>query len=366
MRVPAISLLFLFLISPSPPAEPEPGFATRAVWVTRWACKSPEDVTALFTNLADMGINMVFFQVRGACDAFYRSSFEPWSDLLTGTLGQDPGWDPLAVAVREGHRLGLEVHAWVNVFTAWQVTESGYPPPVTDPIHVMLSHPEWIACDRAGKPMPIKMSQARDNYAFLSPTSKGAREYIRKVLREIVGKYDIDGLHLDYVRFPDSSYSYDKESRLAYLKTTLREEMSFSEWRRRELTQFIGDLRRSVKKIRPGTKLSAAVLQVMDAGRDSFYQDGVEWMRKGYVDFLVPMIYTTSQTSFETRLRTYVDSVGASNVIAGVGAYLETFSDTTFRAELETARTYRVRGVCIFNSDYAMRYSPLIEGFFGD
>jgi uncharacterized lipoprotein YddW (UPF0748 family) len=362
----AAFLLVLGLLTSSVATDPGANFATRAVWVTRWACKSPEDVKVLFSNLAEIGVNTVFFQVRGAGDAFYRSSLEPWSDVLTGTLGKDPGWDPLEVAITEGHRLGLGVHAWVNVFTAWHVTDAGDPPPVTKPLHVFLAHPEWLVCDRDGKPMPIRKLETRDNYAFLSPTSEGAREHIKKVLSEIVLKYDVDGLHLDYVRFPDSCYSYDRESRLAYLKATVGGDVPYSEWRRQQLTDFVADLGRLVRKARPRAKLSAAVMQTIGGSRTTFYQDGLEWARQGYVDFLVPMIYTQNPSLFEARLKAYADSVGGARVVAGIGAYLDAFSDTTIVAQLQRARSQRVLGVAVFNSDYALLYSLLLEDFFGD
>jgi uncharacterized lipoprotein YddW (UPF0748 family) len=362
---PAALLFLVGLMASSLAIEPEAALATRAVWVTRWACKSPQDVTVLFSNLAEMGVNTVFFQVRGAGDAFYKSSLEPWSEILTGTLGKDPGWDPLEVAVSEGHRLGLEVHAWVNVFTAWPVTDAGDPPPVTQPMHIFRAHPEWLVCDRNQKPMSIKRSEARDNYAFLSPTSKGAREHVKKVLKEIVTKYDVDGLHLDYVRFPDSCYSYDRESRLAYLKDTVHKEVPYAQWRRQKLTEFIADLSRSIKKTRPHAKLSAAVMQTIDTGRRTYFQDGVDWARRGYLDFLVPMIYTSNLSFFDTRLKAYADSVGASRVVVGIGAYLEGFSDTTLVAELRAAKAWQARGVAIFNSDYAVLHSLTIQNQFG-
>ena len=136
--------LALLLVSGAPIAQ-DTGLSLRAAWVTRWALRSAEDVRTLLARLAEVGVNTVFFQVRGAADAFYRSSYEPWSDLLTGTLGEDPGWDPLRVAVREGHRLGLEVHAWVNVFTAFPDHRLGESAAADRPIHPMLAHPEWVA-----------------------------------------------------------------------------------------------------------------------------------------------------------------------------------------------------------------------------
>ncbi|MFZ1948113.1 MAG: family 10 glycosylhydrolase [bacterium] len=365
IAVTAALLAAALLAAWSATVQPEPADQIRAVWVTRWAFKSPDDVKNLFDRLSGLGVNTVFFQVRGAGDAFYRSSHEPWSATLSGSLGRDPGWDPLRVAVREGHRRGLDVHAWVNVFTAWQVTDSGDPPPVTEPLHPLAAHPEWVCRDRTGRPMSLKKSETADNYAFFSPTRADVGRYITQVLSELVGKYNVDGLHLDYVRFPDSSYSYDKESRIAYLKDTVDDEMSFAAWRRERLTEFVGQLGRSVKKVRPEVAVSAAVWQIIDAGRTSYYQDGVEWLRRGYVDFLVPMIYTPSAATFESRLTAYADSVGGANVVAGLGAYMEGFNGETLVAELEAARRVRARGVCIFNSDYALAYADSLGAFFG-
>ena len=329
--------------------------------MTRWAFKSADDIAVLFDRLADLGVNVVFFQVRGAGDAFYRSSYEPWTSLLTGTLGKDPGWDPLKVAVREGHKRGIEVHAWVNVFTAWQVTDAGDLPPITEPLHPYLAHPDWIACDRNGRPMPIKKTETVDNYAFFSPTRKDVQQHIIEVVSEIVGKYRVDGIHLDYVRFPDSSYSYDAKSRVAYMKATMSEDISFARWRREELTEFVGEISRRVKIVRPQTDLSAAVWQVIEGGRTGYYQDGVEWMRKGYVDFVVPMIYTVTPASFDARLKAYADSVGAAKVVAGIGAYLEGFDEIVLRTEIGYAQAARAKGICVFNSDYALIYADLLR-----
>jgi uncharacterized lipoprotein YddW (UPF0748 family) len=338
---------------------------SRAVWVTRWAFKEPEDVQRLFADLADIGINTVFFQVRGACDALYRSCVEPWSDLLTGTLGKDPGWDPLSVAIQEGHERGMEVHAWINVFTAWPVSDLGTPPPTSEPLHVWNAHPEWLAADSAGQKMSLVRSETKDNYAFLSPTNEGVQDHIARVVEDLVGKYDIDGLHLDYVRFPDSAYSFDADSRAAYRLDTILMDVgeqtpTFHEWRVRRLTDFVGRLSRVVHTARPGLEVSAAVWQKIDDGRSVYLQDGLEWMRRGNVDFLVPMIYTPDVETFGERLRAYIDGAGAANVVAGLGPYMEGFTDSIVGAELDLVNAGAVRGYSIFNSDYALKYGTLL------
>lgn len=366
----ALICLVLLLWPSLSPSETDAGagFQTRAVWVTRWAFKKPEDVRTLFADLEAIGVNTVFFQVRGACDALYRSSLEPWSGLLTGHLGDDPGWDPLAIALEEGHGRAMEVHAWINVFTGWAVSDSGEGPPRSDPPHVLHSHPEWLACDAAGHKMPLARSKAKHNYVFLSPTHEDVQDYIAAVVRDLVSTYEIDGLHLDYVRFPDSTYSYDTDTKAAYrldviLKDVGHEILSFGEWRTRRLTNFVGRLARAVRTARPDVEISAAVWQKIGDSRDIYFQDGVEWMERGHLDFLVPMIYTTGVKEFGERLGTYTEPAGAGNVVAGLGPYLETFTDSILVAELEAARSRGVRGYSIFNSDFALTYAEILKGY---
>jgi uncharacterized lipoprotein YddW (UPF0748 family) len=357
----------VFLLTlPGARADREDRSGTRAVWVTRWAFGSEEDLETLLAQLGEIGINTVFFQVRGSCDALYRSSYEPWSQLLTGQLGKDPGWDPLAVAVSEAHKRKIDLHAWINVFPAWHVTESGDPPPRTDPLHVVLEHPEWLACDASGKTMSLVKSETRHNYAFLSPTNEGAREHVKRVVKEMAANYGIDGLHLDYIRFPDSSYSYDPESRLAYIRYARDHDISFADWRKLRLTEFVGELSQVVKAVRPSIQVSAAVWQKIGDGRDRHFQDGIEWADAAYVDFLVPMIYTPKPEVFEARLAAYVDRVGAAGIVAGIGAYLDGFSDSVLAEEIKIADKQGLRGISVFNSDYAVQYSGVLKRHSGD
>jgi uncharacterized lipoprotein YddW (UPF0748 family) len=369
MRRLAWALCLGVALLPRPcPSESERagGFEVRAAWVTRWAFKEPGDVGRLFAGLSEAGVNTVFFQVRGACDALYRSSLEPWSDLLTGRLGGDPGWDPLSTAIQEGHARGMEVHVWMNVFTAWPVSDRGTPPPVSKPLHIFRAHPEWLACDKAGRTMALARDETKDNYAFLSPTNRGVQDHIAAVVEDLAGRYDIDGLHLDYVRFPDSTYSFDADSKAAYrLDAVLtgpgHEGPTFHEWRVRRLTDFVGRLAAVARAARPGVKVSAAVWQKIDDGRTTYLQDGLEWKRLGHVDFLVPMIYTPDVETFGRRLRAYTGRAGAAGVVAGLGPYMDAFTDSIVAAELDTARADGVLGYSIFNSDYAMKYGAILR-----
>jgi uncharacterized lipoprotein YddW (UPF0748 family) len=371
MKHLVVLLSLATLMTPLPEAsEParRPPFEMRAAWVTRWAFKDSADVRALFRDLEKIGVNTVFFQVRGACDALYRSSLEPWSDLLTGRLGADPGWDPLQIALREGHGRGIEVHAWINVFTGWAVTDSGAAPPSSDPPHVVNTHPDWLASDAQGRRMSLFKQETEQSYVFLSPTHEDVQDHITAVVRDLVSRYDLDGLHLDYVRFPDSSYSYDTDTKAAYrldmiLRGVGQEALSFHEWRIRRLNDFVGRLAVTARGLRPGLLVSAAVWQKVDEGREIYLQDGIEWLRRGRLDFLVPMLYTSSVETFRERLDTFVRPAGAGNVVAGLGPYLEAFTDSILAAELDEAGAREVLGYSIFNSDFALRYGNVLKRY---
>jgi uncharacterized lipoprotein YddW (UPF0748 family) len=352
-----VALVLFSMVTAGETGEP----SVRAAWVTRWAFKSPEDVVRIFEGLDSVGVNTVFFQARGACDALYRSSIEPWSPLLTGRLGADPGWDPLGLALEEGGRKGISVHAWVNVFPAWPVSPGGEPPPASLPVHVYESHPEWLANDRRGRVMPLLKEDARHSYAFLSPTHEGVQEHIERVIADLLEHYEVHGLHLDYVRFPDSSYSYDPRSLVVYEIEGREGKTSYADWRRENLTTFVARLTAVAKAVRPDLEMSAAVWQRIEMGREVYFQDGPEWVRSGILDFVVPMIYTADPAVFDRRLEAYVDEVGPDRVVAGIGPYLEGFTDSTVAREMTMAEERGVLGISVFNSDYALDYGSTIR-----
>lgn len=347
------------LEQPAGPAARE----IRGAWVTRWAFKSPEDIRTTFGNLRSAGINTIFFQVRGACTVLYRSELEPWSGVLAGKLGEDPGWDPLEVAVVEAHMRGMAIHAWMNVFPAWPVSDSPKGPRETEPRHVMLEHPEWLAVNRRGEPMPLKRSEASHAYAFLSPTVPAVKEHIRSVVTEIITNYEVDGLHLDYVRFPDSTYSYDEISKSAFRSYApyAPQGMTYAIWRSLQLTELIGDIKAIVTEARPHAIVSATMRRDYMESKEYFFQEGLDWLLQGYVDLLFPMIYTTNMEAFEKSVREYTLLAGEENVVAGIGAYMDGYNDMALAGQIQVTRSYGLRGVSIFNSDYAVKYGELLK-----
>ncbi|MDD5540335.1 MAG: family 10 glycosylhydrolase [Candidatus Marinimicrobia bacterium] len=302
-------IVFIILISISlfhnftkPRLVSLPARELRGVWMSRFDYTQPfenHDPEAMKTFIRDSfqkfkqaNFNVIFFQVRGNGDAFYNSQYEPWSDLLTGQLGQDPGWDPLNFAIETAHQLGLELHAWINVFPAWR---GKIPPPVTKPIHPYLAHPDWLVCDSDGNPMPLS-----NNYVSFSAGIPAVHDYLIQVVTNIVSRYDIDGIHFDYLRYPDKAqamdYSHDPISRSRF---NSREgnplKLDWDEWQREQLTQFVAKVYNNVTAIKPEIKVSAAVVGSYKTARwngySEVFQDARRWVEIGKIDLVIPMTY---------------------------------------------------------------------------
>jgi len=144
----------------------------RALWVTRFDYDSEAKIARIMETAARAHFNIIYFQARAAADAYYRSNIEPCAALLCGKLGGTPSYDPLEVAVREGHKRGLQVHAYLNALTGRAAGIDGQCKPMPEPDagnprHVLLDHPEWVMSDRTGRRLPCPNSE---EYVWLSPS----------------------------------------------------------------------------------------------------------------------------------------------------------------------------------------------------
>jgi len=340
------------------PVEAAPAVVTleaRALWVTRWDFASAEDVRGILRRARAAGFNLVLFQVRGVADAYYRSSLEPWAASLAGRLGKDPGWDPLQVAVDEAHALGLELHAWVNLATAWK---GASPPGRSSPRHLLRAHPAWRVVDRQGRPMPCTDA----GYVFVCLANPEVQAHLEAVLVEIATRYAVDGVHLDYARYPARDTSYDRASNRLFRAARARDRsLTRAAWQREELTRFIGRLRDALHAARPGLLVSAAVTGIwqdlwgwggVTQGFHDFHQDSHLWAARGVVDVLVPMIYwrPTRQPGARTDFRTLLAHFAPLREQIGLwaGINVEAGDLTTLAEEVTLAREAGLPGVALF------------------
>lgn len=322
----------------APIAAPVADTTTRAMWVTRWNYRTREDVRRVVEECAHAGIDRILFQVRGNATAYYRSAFEPWAEPFGFA---DPGFDPLATAIEVAHGLGVELHAWFNVVPAWYG-----PVPPANAAHVYHAHPEWMWYDQHGK----RQGLSEKFYVSLNPCLPDVRRYLADVARDLVSKYAVDGLHLDYIRFPNeppatpakSGIDYPRDARtLALYKndTGLAPEQdkgSWDRWRTERVTSLVREIRAAIHGAKPGLPLSAAVGSKIESALTHF-QDAATWLREGLVDTVYPMNYTADPADFEARCGVW-RKLAPDRVVMGL--HLGLGSPAVTEREIETSLAY--------------------------
>jgi uncharacterized lipoprotein YddW (UPF0748 family) len=309
----------------------------RALWVTRYdycdpngEC-NPAKIQTVISKAVYANFNIILFQVRANGDAYYRSSFEPWSLRISGTLGMDPGWDPLATAITAAHQAGLELHAYINVYPAWLGTAppiSGTTPPHMYHTLTQTYGTDWLQWDDSG-PM-----QLNEHYLWASPGHPAVASHIISVCQDIVQNYAVDGLHLDNVRYAGSQYSKDPESLSRY--EGVSNTMTYTDWQRAQLTALVSQLYTEV--LTGNQKLSAAVWPYYDSGYHNYYQDSLGWLNAGAMDAIAPMLYAGAvlddNAAYEEKVIEFVSGAAGRQVWAGVIGNYDSFQPIADRIQI--------------------------------
>lgn len=312
--------------TPEPTSTPQAKQAPiRAIWVTRYDYSTASDVRRIIENCANAGFNTVLFQVRGNGTVSFPSKLEPWAEQFDH---HHPGYDPLALAIDEAHKRQIKIEAWVNVMPAWRGPNE---PTIRNQLY--FTHPDWFWYDQNGVRQPLNHTvngKSRGWYASLNPCLPEVREYLVAVFHDLVSHYDIDGLHLDYIRFPNESvvpgevipdYPRDARTLAMYRRQTNQtpdqNPPAWNQWRTNQVNQLVADIHKMVKRTRPNAKLTAAVGSVRANGLKHF-QDAEKWMRDGIIDNVYLMNYTSSVPKFAQRLGPWLMVESKANVIPGL------------------------------------------------
>jgi uncharacterized lipoprotein YddW (UPF0748 family) len=303
-------------VTDAQPREP----ARRYLWVTRWDCSSAQDVERLVSDAAGAGFDALVFQVRGAASTFYPSEIEPRAPELSG---MPAGYDPLRIALDAAHARGLELHAWINCVPSWWGTT-----PPEDPRHVYNAHPEWHWYDQEGR----RQALSERFYVSLNPCLPAVRAHVVAVCEELVTGYELDGLHLDYIRFPNeapatrkgsgSDWPRDAATLALYRVATGLEpdedRERWSAWRAEQVTALVRGIRAQTAACAPGLVLSTAVGAEPERALAQHFQDVDAWIDEGLVDLVLPMNYTSDLELFTTRLERWRERAGKTRVAMGV------------------------------------------------
>ncbi len=306
----------------------------RALYVTRWHLGDATAVSAAVTLAADHGFNMLFCQVFGDALALYDSAVAPRSHLVA------PGFDALAEAVRQGHEAGLEVHAYINTVNVW----SGGLGQPDDPAHIVLDHPDW-SMENADGVRDVDNASTPGAMVFFCPREPAFVEYLGDVVREIAADYEVDGIHLDYTRYPTEQHCFCSRHREAfharYGRDPVPGDPDFDRFREDDIYDMVAAIRQAAVAENAGLRLSATFIS--PSRRKG--QDAQRWLEGGLVDIAVPMLYTADVSSFESSLRWFHHHSGGRHLIPSIGCEYGAVGP-----EIDSARAVGAEGVAIFAS----------------
>ena len=265
-----------------------------------------KELTDILDKLAAGNMHACFMQVRSLCDAMYQSSYEPWSIALTGTRGKDPGYDPLAFAIEEAHKRGLELHIWVNPF---RVTSSGS---LSSSDQLQQHAGEWI----------IKYDNGSFKGQIIDPGYPQARAYVIKVLMEIVNNYDVDGIVMDDYFYPyGGTTTEDAKSKSLYKPNNVvdvnQDGDTDDDWRRNNVDVCLQQLYDTIQAVKPWVRFGMGTFGIWSTQQKAAEAYGItlpsgirglddydvqacnpiEWVKNGYVDYINPQLYWSTNVA---------------------------------------------------------------------
>lgn len=287
-----------------------------------------------------LGLNTVVVQVRPKGDAFYESELNPWSAVLTGTQGQDPGYDPMAFMIAETHKRGMEFHAWMNPY---RITTSGTDLAALSADHMARKHPDWIL--------------TYHNAMYYDPSNEEVKEYICDTVAEIVENYDVDAIHFDDYFYPSNYPLPEGENR----------DGAVADERREHVNDLIKGVYKTIKKTDASVKFGISPMGIWknstsDAdgsatrGTEGYYSvfgDAKTWVEKGWVDYIVPQIYWeqgNAAADYETLVKWWSDAVDGTDVklYIGHGIYKDVVA-AEIAEQMEVNENYNVDGSFFFS-----------------
>ena len=328
------------------------------LWVLRTSLMRAEDVPRVVQRAKAMGVRGILVQVIGRGDAWYVSDRLPAPEPLQG-----PGRDPLGELLPLAHAAGLEVHAWVNCCLVWSGPR--YP---RDRKHVLHAHPEWVARLADGRSMarltPRQLQRMHVEGVFVSPMHPGVQRWVAENVQELVRRYPVDGVHLDYIRQPSVPIGSDPTSRARFAMQSGVDPMMFSrqpksdrarleaEWalfQQEQVTAIVRGVRDSIAVTRPGLPLSAAVVADTVTALTLKRQPWSRWVRDGLLDRAYLMCYAPSVQTVMDQLDALARNVGSERLVPGIAVYNAPVSASA--SKIRAARALGFPAVALYSYD---------------
>lgn len=342
------TLLILFFLSFTGNAQHRR--EVRAVWIATafnldWPSshnmeQQKNEIKNILDSLKLANFNTIYLQVRARGDLLYPSSIEPFAKSLTGVLGKLPGYDPLKYFIQQSHKRGLEIYAWWNVY---KVFGKGLPER-TIPLHVVLKYPE--------------LCKYYKNEWWLDPGNPMSNKYLMKLIKELVTKYNLDGINFDYLRYPDKNFDDDSTYNV------YGNGKDKYEWRRENIDKFVSQLYDKIISIKPDFKIGSSPLGIYKSidSSSSFFggynkasQDSKKWMHSQKQDYISPQIFWNidSLPNYNLLLREWLTHSNGRHVVAGIAAYnllpeFKNWNISEIGAQIDSVRKIGASGIAIY------------------
>jgi uncharacterized lipoprotein YddW (UPF0748 family) len=354
----------------------------RALWVLRSSLATSSSIATLVKTAREQGFNTLLVQVRGRGDAYYASDLEPRALELSR---QPASFDPLASLLADAHKAGIRVHAWISLNLVSSAVEL---PAAAD--HLVYRHPEWLMVPRPIAQDVARLDPKNPGYLgkiarwtrgeldsveglYVSPIQPEAAAYAARVISDVARRYDVDGIHLDYARYPNTQFDYsrfaiaefraDMRPRLAAAARREMDDLETAdlfaypdrfpdEWtafRRDRMTALVASIRRAIRAARPAAIVTSAVAPDPQVAFAERLQDWRGWLDGDLVDAIAPMAYTQEPARFAEQIAAARDVAGGRAVWAGIGAYRLTPAQTI--ENIQAARRLGAAGFVLFSYD---------------
>ena len=349
------TILFLLLIPfLTAFAQTAPKYEIRAAWLTTlggmdWPSakavsasgikKQQEELCHILDELQQANFNTVLFQTRLRGDVIYPSQFEPFAESLTGTEGKNPGYDPLRFAIEECHKRGMELHAWIVAI------------PIGNTRQVRT-----LGKNALTRKHPSLCKQFNGSW-YLDPGNPETDDYLANIVREIVSGYDVDGIHLDYIRYPEQGERFPDQS--TYRKYGKKQDLK--QWRRNNITRIVRRIYTETKSLKPWVKVSSSPIgKYRDTGRyssrgwnayEEVYQDAQQWLKEGIHDALFPMMYFQGNHFYPFALDWKENAYGRW-IVPGLGIYFLHPKEQDWQLDEVIRQIYFIRSIGLDGQAY--------------
>lgn len=345
--------------TPEPPKPPTgtsgpifPKKEMRAVWIASvWGLDWPQGVYSAqdqkqqyidyLEKFKAMNMNAIFFQVKGMGDAFYASSYEPWSSAITGTRGKDPGYDVLKFMIDEAHARGIEFHAWMNPYRVATRSAGGSFPALHSTVN-----PNWV----------VDFPTIR----IYNPALPEVRQRLVDIVKDMITKYEVDGIHFDDYFYPEGETYNDAADYATYGAGI----SSVQNFRRENVNKAIKGVYDAIVATKPGVVFSVSPAPDINKNYNSLYADVKKWNQEGWVDVVIPQLYQeigNQYNDFQLRLAEWTNNSYKAALMVGHGFYK--FGDGTmgnaFQSTGELQRQFdltKANQKVVGNVQYSAKY----------